>query len=227
MNPKQRAAEAALNYVRSGMVLGLGTGSTADCFLQALAAALRCGLLENVRGIPTSVRSEQRARQLGISLCTLGQVCAVDLTIDGADEVAPNLDLIKGLGGALLREKIVAQHSRRLIIIADASKRVSVLGTRCPLPVEVAPFGHECHEEYLRSLGADVRLRRTPEGSPAMTDNGNYIYDCRFERIVHPAALEARLSQRAGVICSGLFLGMAELAIVADDSRVEVIERRQ
>lgn len=225
MDSKQRAAEAALSHVRSGMVVGLGTGSTSDRFLQALAAALRAGSLKDVRGVPTSIRSEHRARELGIALCDLGKARTVDLTIDGADEIDPRLDLIKGLGGALLREKIVAQHSRRLIIIADASKQVSVLGSRCALPVEVAPFGHECHEHYLRSLGAEVRLRRTPEGSAAITDNGNYIYDCRFERIADPSALEESLLHRAGIICTGLFLGMADMAIIGTDSGVRVVER--
>src|SRR5215212_5264666 len=138
MSPKQRAAEAAMKYVKSGMVVGLGTGSTADLFLQALAAALKDGRVRDVRGVPTSRQSERRAQHLGIPLATLADCPHPDVTIDGADEVAPNLDLIKGLGGALLREKIVAQNSKKLVIIADASKAVDVLGTKSPVPVEVA-----------------------------------------------------------------------------------------
>src|SRR5690349_11356898 len=134
MNPKQRAAEAAIKFVRSGTVIGLGTGSTADFFLQALAAALRSGKLRDIRGLPTSRQSEQRARQLGIPLVSFADVSRADVTIDGADEIAPGLSLIKGLGGALLREKIVAQNSDRLVIIADASKDVPVLGSKAALP---------------------------------------------------------------------------------------------
>ena len=155
MNPKQRAAEAALKYVESGMVVGLGTGSTADQFLQALARAIAAGKLTGIRGVPTSLQSERRARDLGIPLSTLAETPRCDVTIDGADEVDPNLDLIKGLGGALLREKVVAQNSAKLVIIADAGKVVERLGLRAMLPVEVARFAHEAHVPYLRGLGAE------------------------------------------------------------------------
>src|SRR5207248_1076071 len=144
MNPKQRAAEAAMSFVESGMVIGLGTGSTADFFMVALAAAIKNGRLSGIRGIPTSIQSERRANELGIPLTNLSESPQADVDIDGADEIASNLDLIKGLGGAMLREKIVAQNSRQLIIIADAAKRVDVLGTQSPLPVEVATFEYEC-----------------------------------------------------------------------------------
>ena len=169
MNPKQRAAEAAIQFVENGMVIGLGTGSTADQFLQVLSAALKSGRLRDVRGVPTSRHSEQRAAQLGVPLITLADCPRLDLTIDGADEVAPNLDLIKGLGGALLREKIVAQNSARLIIIADAGKSVTKLGARSMLPVEATPFAHEIHEPFLRALGAAPTLRKDPSGSPFVT----------------------------------------------------------
>lgn len=225
MSPKQRAAEAALSFVGNDMVVGLGTGSTADFFLQALGSALRDGRLRGVRGVPTSRQSEQRARQLGIPLLTLEQCRQVDLTVDGADEIDPQLNLIKGLGGALLREKIVAQNSRRLIIIADTSKRVPVLGTRSPLPVEVAEFGHQVHEAFLRNLGAEPTLRRAPDNTPFITDNGNLIYDCRFKTIADPVALDRALSQRAGIIESGLFLAMASAALIADDQKVERVDR--
>ena len=225
MNPKQRAAEAAIAFVQSGMVVGLGTGSTADEFLRALADALSSGRLRDIRGVPTSRQSEQRARELGIPLATLAECPNPDVTIDGADEIAPNLDLIKGLGGALLREKIVAQNSRQLIIIADAGKRVQTLGTRSALPVEVAQFGHESHVRFFTGLGAKPVLRRTTSGDVFVTDNGNYIYDCRFDGIPDPRKLEGLLLHRAGVVDSGLFLGLASGALIADDTTVQHLRR--
>lgn len=224
MNPKQRAAEASLQFVRDGMVIGLGTGSTADYFLQSLAAALRDGRLREVRGIPTSRQSERRADELGIPLITLAQG-RPDVTIDGADEIDPQLNLIKGLGGALLREKIVAQNSGQLIIIADGGKTVPKLGTRSALPVEVARFAHDAHLDFFHSLGARPMLRRSPDGAPYVTDNGNYIYDCRFNGIEDPAALNTALHARAGVVETGLFVGIATVALVADEKDVE--ERRR
>ncbi|MCC6423824.1 MAG: ribose-5-phosphate isomerase RpiA [Phycisphaerales bacterium] len=220
MNPKQRAAEAALEKVQSGMILGLGTGSTADYFLQALAAALKSGRLTNIRGVPTSRQSERRSLEMGIPLATLVECPNPDLTIDGADEIDPKLNLIKGLGGALLREKIVAQNSRRLLIIADASKSVPALGVKSPLPVEVAPFGHESHESFLRNLGATPTLRKAQD-SLYTTDNGNYIYDCRFSRIDNPEQLQATLKTRAGIVETGLFIGLAHEAIIAGDEGLE------
>lgn len=226
MNPKQRAAEAALKFVQDGMIVGLGTGSTADQFLQALSAALKAGTIRNIRGVPTSRQSERRAEALGIPLATLAQCPRPDVTIDGADEVAPNLDLIKGLGGALLREKIVAQNSRRLVIIADAGKAVTKLGTHSMLPVEVAPFAHEVQEPFLRSLGATPALRRGPDGAAFVTDNSNYIYDCRFPAGIDDAVeLERRLRGRAGIVETGLFLGIAEVALIADELSVQERER--
>jgi ribose 5-phosphate isomerase A len=222
MNAKQRAAEAAMEFVHSGMVIGLGTGSTADFFLRALAAALKDGRIQNIRGVPTSRQSERRALELGIPLATLAEAPHPDVTIDGADEVAPNLDLIKGLGGALLREKIVAQNSTRLVIIADSGKVVPRLGTKALLPVEVAQFGYEIHKEYFRSLGAAPTLRRDNDGKPFVTDNGNYIYDCKFASgIADAAALELALRRRAGIVETGLFLGIAKVALIADEANVE------
>lgn len=225
MNPKQRAAEAAMEFVESGMIVGLGTGSTADFFIAALGAALRSGRVKEIRGIPTSRASERRAMELGIPLTTLAAAPRVDVTVDGADEIAPDLGLIKGLGGALLREKIVAQNSGRLVIIADASKTVQTLGSRSPLPVEVVPFAHECQVAFLEKLGATAALRRGADGGVFVTDNGNYIYDCRFAGILDPAGVESRLLHRAGVVETGLFLGMASVALVADESGVRRIER--
>jgi ribose 5-phosphate isomerase A len=222
MNAKQRAAEAAMEFVHSGMVIGLGTGSTADFFLRALAAALKDGRIQNIRGVPTSRQSERRALELGIPLATLAEAPHPDVTIDGADEVAPNLDLIKGLGGALLREKIVAQNSARLVIIADSGKVVPRLGTKALLPVEVAQFGYEIHKEFFRSLGAAPTLRRDNDGKPFVTDNGNYIYDCKFASgIADAAALESALRRRAGIVETGLFLGIAKVALIADEANVE------
>jgi ribose 5-phosphate isomerase A len=225
MDPKQRAAEAALQYVRNDTVIGLGTGSTADFFLVALAQALRDGCLKNVKGVATSVQSQRRAGELGIELTTLAECPILDVTIDGADEITPRLDLIKGRGGALLREKIIAQNSKRVIIVADSSKRVDVLGTQAPLPVEVTQFAHEAQERFLRSLGCVPALRTNPDRNPMVTDNGNYIYDCRFPGIADPAALQAALSQRAGIAGTGLFLGLASLALIADQMDVQKLAR--
>jgi ribose 5-phosphate isomerase A len=226
MNPKQRAAEAALKYVESGMVVGLGTGSTADQFLQALARALTAGKVTGIRGVPTSVQSERRARELGIPLSTLAETPRCDVTIDGADEIDPNLDLIKGLGGALLREKVVAQNSAKLVIIADAGKVVERLGLKAMLPVEVVRFAHEAQVPYLRDLGAEPVLRQGADRSTFVTDNGNHIYDCRFAGgIPDPAKLERALKQRAGIVETGLFLKMAAVAFVADDEHAEECTR--
>jgi ribose 5-phosphate isomerase A len=222
MEPKQRAAEAALEFVESGMIVGLGTGSTADFFLRALADAIKSGKLTDVRGVPTSRQSDLRAQQLGIPLTTLGASVHTDVTVDGADEVAPNLDLIKGLGGALLREKIVAQDSRKLVIIADGGKSVPKLGTKAMLPVEVVMFANEAQVPFFRTCGATPTLRRSGDGTPFVTDNGNLIYDLRFERgIDDPAAVERSLKARAGVVETGLFLGIAQVALIAGETTVE------
>lgn len=226
MNPKQRAAEAAMKLIQSGMVVGLGTGSTADFFLKVLGDALAAGKLTDIRGVPTSVQSDRRARELGIPIITLNDHARPDITVDGADEIDPKLNLIKGLGGALLREKIVAQASAKLVIIADDSKSVDKLGTRSPLPVEVAPFCYEAHAPFLESLGATPRLRENADGNPYVTDNGNYIFDCRFSQgIGDPAALQLKLKERAGIVESGLFIGLATVAFVADKNGVNVLKK--
>lgn len=215
-----------MKYVRSGMVVGLGTGSTADEFLQVLARDLKAGKVENIRGIPTSLQSERRAMELGIPLTTLVEHPRPDVTIDGADEIDPNLELIKGLGGALLREKIVAQNSGKLVIIADAGKVVSKLGTRAMLPVEVVPFAHETHVGFIQGLGATAILRLNADGKPFVTDNGNFIYDCQFPKgIDQPLKLEQALMRRAGIVETGLFLQMAAVAVIADQIHAEVCER--
>ncbi len=207
------------------MIVGLGTGSTARFFISALATALREGRLHNVRGVPTSLASEQLARELDMPIVNFAQVQEVDVTVDGADEIAPGLALIKGLGGALLREKLVAQNSRRLIIIADTSKVVDKLGTKSPLPVEVTVFGVEASERFLRGLGCLPVLRRKPDGTAFLTDNANYIFDCRFAGISDPDALNLLLCGRAGIVESGLFLNLATDAIVADKNGIRTLTR--
>ena len=222
---KRAAAERAAEWIRDGMTLGLGTGSTVRHLLDVIAERRAAGEWGGIVGIPTSLDTERRATALGIPLATLEQRPRVDLTIDGADEVDPALRLIKGLGGALLREKIVAAASAALVIVADESKVVKRLGTRAPLPVEVDPFGAATQPAFLRSLGADPVLR-VREGEPVVTDGGNRIFDCRFPAgIADPERLEARLALRPGVLESGLFLGMATAAVIAGADGVRVMER--
>ncbi len=219
--------DAALS-VASGMRLGLGTGSTVAHFLEHLGARIACGELSGVVGVPTSVRTEKAARELGIPVATLEDVGALDLTVDGADEVDPGLELIKGQGGALLREKMVAQASDRMLVIVDDSKLVGRLGEIAPVPVEVVPFGHASHMGWLRDLGAEPRVRDGSNGHPYRTDNGNLIVDCRFAGgIEDPAGLERRFARRAGVVESGLFLDMATVAVVAGAGGVHRMERKE
>jgi ribose 5-phosphate isomerase A len=220
MDAKQRAGEEAVSFVKSGMAIGLGTGSTADFFLRALAARIADGRLKKIRGVPTSRASEVLARGLGIPVVTFAECPHLDVTVDGADEIDPSLNLIKGRGGAMLREKVVAQNSSHLIIIADESKKVKTLGTKFPLPVEVTVFGYETQVDFLTSLGCKPVLRMAGD-KPYVTDNGNYVYDCKFPRIDNALALESELGMRAGVVESGLFLGIANTALVAGKSGVE------
>jgi ribose 5-phosphate isomerase A len=223
---KRRAAEAAFTHVHSGMVLGLGTGSTVAHLLDLLGAALASGELRDIVGVPTSVQTEERAGQLGVPLVGLHERPRIDLTIDGADEVSPSLDLIKGAGGALLREKMVAQASERLLIIADERKIVRRLGTVSPLPIEVVAWGWEAHVPFLRDWGAVPTLRMAASGRPVQSDNGQLFLDCSFgEGIEDPSALDLALSQRAGVVESGLFLGLADEALIASAEGVETMRR--
>jgi ribose 5-phosphate isomerase A len=225
MDAKQRAGEAALQHVKDGMIIGLGTGSTAKYFIEAVAAALRNGHLRDIRAVPTSVNSEKLAVQSGLTVVTFAQTTKIDLTVDGADEIAPDLTLIKGLGGALLREKLVAQNSTKLVIIAGADKLVTKLGTKSPLPVEVTRFGFEASERYLRDLGCTPTLRRQQDGSILVTDNGNYIFDCKFTEIADPKELNLKLATRAGIVESGLFIDLTHTAIIADDAAVWTIAK--
>jgi len=222
---KRRAAATALKQIRSGMVLGLGTGSTVAHLLDRLASALAARTLTDIVAVPTSVQTEQRAQAAGIPLIGLGERSRIDLTIDGADEISPALDLIKGGGGALLREKMVAQASDRLVIIADASKCVERLGSTFALPIEVVPWGWESHVPFVLEYGGEAKLRRR-DGAAMTTDNGNYVLDCRFANgIDDPESLEAALARRAGVVESGLFIGLAHEALVANGERVETLVR--
>ncbi len=225
---KALVAESALTRVRSGMTIGLGTGSTADLFLRALGEALRSGALRNVVGVPTSRRTQEQAERMGIPLTTLVETPELDMALDGADEVDPKLDLIKGLGGALLREKMVAQAAKRFIVMVDSSKQVSRLGTKAPLPVEVIPFMWRAHEPWVRGLGGEPRIRMDSDGQPFVTDNGNLILDCEFaDGIADPLELQAACAVRAGVVESGLFVGMTTEVHLAHEGRVVVLEAGQ
>lgn len=220
---KRAAAEAAVGLVEDGMVVGLGTGSTAFFAVEALARRHKQGL--RFVGIPTSQRTGAHATSLGLPLTTFAEHRTIDLTIDGADEVElGTLNLIKGLGGALLHEKIVANASRRLAIIVDGAKLVDRLGEHAPVPVEVVTFGIEVTRSALEVLGASAKLRLTPEQKPFVTDSGNYIVDCRFGTIADPARLEERIGRVVGVVESGLFIGRAGPVFVADASGVRRLE---
>jgi ribose 5-phosphate isomerase A len=223
---KRAAAARALDEVSSGMRLGLGTGSTVAHFLDLLGEALASGRLADVVGVPTSEWTAGRARELGISLTTLEQTPELDLCVDGADEVDPSMDLVKGLGGALLREKIVAGAARRFVVMVDASKEVERLGTRAPLPVEVVPFGWTVHRRAMEELGAHPVLRSHRDEMPFLTDNGNFIVDLHFRSgIDDPRGVEETLRRRAGIVDTGLFLGMASLVVVAAPEGIRVRSR--
>jgi ribose 5-phosphate isomerase A len=227
MNPKQAAAERGAALVQSGMVLGLGSGTTSTLTVQSIGRKLREGTLQNVIGVPSSSGIAAVARESGVPLTTLDDHPRLDLNLDGADEVDPNLGLIKGLGGALLWEKIVATASRQVVILVDDTKLVTRLGTKAPLPVEVVPFGWKTHLAFVESLGGKPTLRTEPDGRPFVTDEGNYILHCRFAGgIANPADLEARLLGQAGIVGTGLFLGVAHQVIVGKADGVEVLTRK-
>jgi len=216
---KEAAARASLRFVKDGQVVGLGTGSTAEHFIKLLGNEVQKGL--RIRGIPTSDRSRELALSLGIPVITLDDCQEIDVTVDGADEVDPQLRLIKGGGGALLREKIVASATRQMIVVADASKQVPRLG-KFPLPVEVIRFAQALVAKRIQALGAEVQLRRKPDGSPFLTDENNHILDCRFGEIRDPDGMARELSWMPGVVEHGVFIGMASVALFARGS--EIIE---
>ncbi len=219
---KKIVAERAVNdYIKDGMVVGLGTGST------AYHAINRIGELVNKEGyklkcVATSVRSEDQAKSLGLEVLDINDIESIDVTIDGADEVDPNMQLIKGLGGALIREKIVAAASQSEVIIVDDTKKVEELGTRCPLPVEVLKFGHLKTKYALEKQGCVATLRLDKDGNPFVTDNGNYIYDCKFESIKNPFFLESRINVIPGTVDNGLFLNTASTVLIShSDGTIE------
>ena len=222
---KQEAAEYAVRFVQSGMAIGLGTGSTAIFATRRIAELLRHGTLKNIVGFATSKFIWEQAQQLGIPLMDQAMPSKIDVTIDGADEVDPNLNLIKGGGGALFREKIVAQASDREIIIVDDSKLSPCLGTKHSLPVEVSPFGWQSQLRFLESLGARAVIRQNADHSQYVTDSGNMIFDCDFGPIADPGDLASKLSARAGIVEHGLFLGMANDVIVASETGVRHLKQ--
>lgn len=223
---KQRAAERAVEEVRDGMVLGLGSGSTVGFVLDALGRRVADGL--KVVGIPSSERTAAEARRLGIPLTDFATHRRLDLTIDGADQIARgSLDLVKGLGGALLREKMIALASARMIVVADESKLVPQLGGATPLPVEIVPFGWEATLDRLKALGSTPRLRFVEDGKPFVTDNGNYIADCGFASILDPTELDRGLRVLFGVVATGLFCGLASRAIVGTARGIDIIDRER
>jgi ribose 5-phosphate isomerase A len=234
MNLKQQAAEYALNFVKSGMFLGLGTGSTTAYFIDLLGERLAAGMLQHIQGVPTSKDTAQKALAAGIPLTTLTDLYEqrtpplLDLAVDGADEVDPDLNVIKGLGRALLREKIVEIQANQFIVIVDESKIVSRLGTRGPLPVEITLFEAGANVKWLNSLGCRAELWRETDGSLVVTDNGNYLALCRFEGGIPNAHAQALvLAERPGVVEHGLFLEMASKVVIASPTGIRSIDAAQ
>jgi|SRR5277367_4386936 len=219
---KEAAGRAGVSYVHDGNVVGLGTGSTAAYAVKFLGERVEAGL--KIRGIPTSTGTRDLAASLNIPLTTFDEVQQIDVTLDGADEFDPELNLIKGGGGALLREKVVASASRKVVILADASKQVEKLG-KFPLPVEVIPFAQALVAKKIEELGAVVKVRMRADGSVFVSDEGHHILDCGFGQINDPVALARKLSDMPGIVEHGLFIGMADVVLVAHGSEVREIKR--
>ncbi len=230
-NLKIEAARQALAYVEDGMLLGLGSGSTTASFVDLLGEKWQSGVLQSIRGVPTSIATARRAQSLGIPLISLGETNPggtphLDLAVDGADEVDPQLNLIKGLGRALLREKVVEIHANQLVIIVDESKIVPQLGSLAPLPVEIIQFEADTHVRWLGTLGCRAELWLEEDGAAVVTDNGNFLARCWFEGGIPDAYdLAHRLAQRPGIVEHGLFLDMADRVIVAGEHGVRTIEQ--
>ncbi|WP_077065077.1 ribose-5-phosphate isomerase RpiA [Gracilibacillus massiliensis] len=211
MNPKKIAGEKAVQYVEDGMTVGLGTGSTVYFSIIKLGELLKEGL--NIKGVPTSIQTEKLAKDLEIPLVSMSSVDYLDLTIDGADEANHDFELIKGGGGALLREKMVASISKKFIVVIDESKYVNQLG-KFPLPVEIVPFSWETTLNTIKKLGCTPKIRSNKNASPFITDNQNYIADCYFEIIDNPAVLNQQLNMIPGVVENGLFIKMADTIVL-------------
>jgi ribose 5-phosphate isomerase A len=220
---KEAAARASLRFVQDGNVVGLGTGSTSAYVVKFLGERVREGL--KIRGIPTSSGTRELAQRLGIQLTTFDEVQQIDVTIDGADEFDPQLNLTKGGGGALLREKIIASASKLEVIIADSSKQVQMLG-KFPLPVEVIPFAQALVAKEIERLGASVKVRLAPDGKPYVTDERHHILDCNFGKIADPAALARKLSDMPGIVEHGLFIGMASVVLVARGTKILELRKK-
>ena len=226
MNLKQQAAMKALDYVQSGMVLGLGSGSTSVFFVDFLGEKLKSGELKDILGVPTSLSTANRAKALGIPLGTLTDHPKLDLAVDGADEVDPQLNLIKGLGRALLREKIVEIHTKQFVVIVDESKLVKRLGQKGALPVEIVQFEMQAHIHWLNTLGCTAKLWLEDDGRQVLTDNGNNLALCYFdEGIPDVYELADKLNVRPGIVEHGLFLNMATRVIVAGDEGIRILEK--
>ncbi|WP_419954380.1 ribose-5-phosphate isomerase RpiA [Neobacillus niacini] len=221
MNEKKEVGEKAVEYVKDGMVVGLGTGSTVFYTITKLGQLVQQGL--SIKGVPTSEQTKQLAIQLGIPLVSFNEIEQIDVAIDGADEVDSELNLIKGGGGALLREKIIAAAAKTFIVVADSDKNVDTLGT-FPLPIEVVPFGYEMTAKHIRKLGGSPKLRKK-DGAPYRTDNGNYIIDSNFQEITQSRELEKNLNLIPGVVDNGLFVDMADIVITIKDNKLSTIVR--
>jgi ribose 5-phosphate isomerase A len=220
---KEVAARASLRFVQDGNIVGLGTGSTAAHAVRLLGQRVRDGL--KIRGIPTSTATKDLALAAGIPLTTLDQFQQLDVTIDGTDEFDPQLNLIKGGGGALLREKVIASASKQLVIIADSSKQVATLG-KFPLPLEVISFAEALVAKKITALGAKVQLRQSADGKPFITDEGHHILDCHFGQIADPPALARTLEAMPGIVEHGLFIGMASVVLIAKGDAIQEFRRK-
>jgi ribose 5-phosphate isomerase A len=218
-----RVARAALTRVADGMLLGLGTGRAAEAFIEALGERVRAGM--RVRGVPTSNRSAELARRVNIEVISLEEAPRLDIAFDGADEVAPDLSLTKGLGGALLRERVVAYEAEQFIVLVTPEKLVPRLGSRTPIPIEVVPFATPSATRHLRELGGNPALRKRADGFPFVTDNQNWILDTDFGPIDDPARLDASVRKIPGIVDTGIFLDMADLVLVGDKGAVRELQR--
>jgi ribose 5-phosphate isomerase A len=214
----ERVAQAALTRVADGMILGLGTGRAAEAFIDALGRRVRGGL--RIKGVPTSNKSAELARRLNIEIVSLEEIDHLDVAFDGADEVTPDLALTKGLGGALLRERVVAYEADRFVVLVTPEKLVPRLGTRTPIPIEVVPFASPSASRHLRELGGKPTIRTKPGGGPFVTDNMNWILDTGFDPIADPAALEAAARKIPGVVDTGIFVNMADVVLVGEAGAV-------